>query len=156
MGSRPDSTLCKRKIVIGMLIAGMMNKQSVRHFQACDSTISSLRTRSVRWAVSKIENHADRSRKTTRREDIDNVTSFRRNRFLSKNTWFGKKCHVDLDLCQNSSKTTEGCASALTSLIRRCSLHKCVRLNWATTFCKCILDDIGIRKTSEMARHVFN
>ena len=35
----------------------------------------------VRWVVSKIEKHADRSGKTTRREDIDNV---RRNRFLSR------------------------------------------------------------------------
>ena len=44
-GRRPDSTLGKRKIVIGMLIAGMMNKKIVRHFQACESTISSLRTK---------------------------------------------------------------------------------------------------------------
>ena len=42
-----DSTLGKRKIVIGMLhvTAGMMNKQIVRHFQACQSIISSLRTK---------------------------------------------------------------------------------------------------------------
>ena len=45
MGRRPDSTLRKHKIVIGMLPAGMMNKQIVRHFQACESTISSLRTK---------------------------------------------------------------------------------------------------------------
>ena len=45
MGRRPGSTLVKRKIVIGMLTAGMMNKQIVRHFQACESTISSLRTK---------------------------------------------------------------------------------------------------------------
>ena len=45
LGRRPDSTLGKRKIVIGMLTAGMMNKQIVRHFQACESTISSLRTK---------------------------------------------------------------------------------------------------------------
>ena len=32
--------------------------------------------------MSKIENHADKSRKTPRKEVIDNVTSFRRNRFL--------------------------------------------------------------------------
>ena len=43
-----------------------------------------LEPRSVGLAVSKIENHADRSRKTTRVEDIDKVTSFRRNRFLSR------------------------------------------------------------------------
>ena len=36
-GRRPDSTLGKRKIVIGMLIASMMNKKIVRHFQACES-----------------------------------------------------------------------------------------------------------------------
>ena len=41
MGRRPDSTFGKCKIVIGMLTAGMMNKQIVRHFQACQSMISS-------------------------------------------------------------------------------------------------------------------
>ena len=37
--------LGKCKIVIGMLTAGMMNKQIVRHFQACESMKSSLRTK---------------------------------------------------------------------------------------------------------------
>ena len=41
MGRRPDSTLGKRKIVIGMLTVGLINKQIVRHFQACQSMISS-------------------------------------------------------------------------------------------------------------------
>ena len=45
MGRRPDSTIGKRKIVIGMLSAGMINKQIASHFQAVDCTISSLRTR---------------------------------------------------------------------------------------------------------------
>ena len=45
MGRRPDSTLSKRKIVIGILTVGMTNKQIVRHFQACESTISGLRTK---------------------------------------------------------------------------------------------------------------
>ena len=45
MGRRPDSTLGKRKIVIRMLTAGMMNKQIVGHFQASESTISSLGTK---------------------------------------------------------------------------------------------------------------
>ena len=45
MGRRPDSTLGKRKLVIGMLSAGMKNKQIARHFQACACTISSLRTK---------------------------------------------------------------------------------------------------------------
>ena len=80
MGRRPDSTLGKRKIVIGILTAGMMNKQIVRHFQACESTISSLRTK-IRQMGS---DHADRSCKTTRREDIDKVTSFRRICFLAE------------------------------------------------------------------------
>ena len=84
MGRHPDSTLGECKIVIGMLTAGMMNKKIVRHFQACESMISVLEPRFVRWAVSKIENHADISCKTTRREDIDKVTSFRRNRFLCR------------------------------------------------------------------------
>ena len=45
MGRRPDSTLSKRKIVIGMLTAGMVNKQIVRHFKACESSISSVITK---------------------------------------------------------------------------------------------------------------
>ena len=84
MGRYFGSTLGKRKIMIGMLSAGMMNKQIVRHFQACESTISSLRAMIRHMGVSKIENHADRSRKTIRREDIDKMTSFRRNRFLCR------------------------------------------------------------------------
>ena len=45
---------------------------------------SSLRT-NIRQ-IGSVENlhHADRPHKTTRREDVDNVTSFRRNRFLSR------------------------------------------------------------------------
>ena len=70
MGRCPDTTLSKCKIVIGMLTAGMMNKKIVRRFQACESTKFSLRTKIRQWPVSKIENHADRSRKTTGREDI--------------------------------------------------------------------------------------
>ena len=45
IGRRPNSTLGKCKIVIGLLTAGMMNKQIVRHFRACESTISILRTK---------------------------------------------------------------------------------------------------------------
>ena len=82
MGRRPDSTL--GKIVIGMLTAGMMNKQIVRHFELLSLRYPVLEPRYVRLAVMEIENHADRLRKTTRREDIDKVTSFRRNRFLSR------------------------------------------------------------------------
>ena len=51
-----------------------------------------------------------------------------------------------MDLCQNSSKTTKGCASALTSPIHWCSvncLHKRVRLKWTTAHGMCVLDDIG-------------
>ena len=81
---RTDSTLSKHKNVIRMITAGMMNKQIVRHFKLVSLRYPVLEPRSVRWAVSKIENHDDRSRKTTRREDIDKVTSFRRNRFLSR------------------------------------------------------------------------
>ena len=66
MGRRPDSTLGKRKIVIGILTAGMMNKESVRHIFKLESLrYPVLEPRSVRWAVSKIENHADGSRKRT-------------------------------------------------------------------------------------------
>ena len=84
MGRRPDSTLGKHKIVIGMLTDDMTNKQIIRHIQACESTISSLRTKIRQMGSVEIESHADRSRKTTRREDIDNTTSFRRYRFLSR------------------------------------------------------------------------
>ena len=59
-----------------------MNKQIVRHFQSCDFTISSLRTKIRQMGSVENRHHADRPHKTTRREDIDNVTSFRRNRFL--------------------------------------------------------------------------
>ena len=80
MGRRPDSTLGKLKIVIGMRTTGMMNKQIARHLQACECTTNSLRTK----ICQKIENHAVKSRKTPRKENIENVTSFRRNRFLSR------------------------------------------------------------------------
>ena len=59
-----------------------------------------------------------------------------------------KEMPENSDLCQNSSKTTEGCASALTSPIRwyfvNC-LHKRVRLKRTTTHCRCILGDIGMK-----------
>ena len=84
MGHRPDSTLGKRKNVIGMLHADRMNKQIARCFQACECTKSSLRTNIPQMGSVVNWHHADRPRKTTRREDVDNVTSFRRNRFLSR------------------------------------------------------------------------
>ena len=40
-----SESLTLRKIVTGMLAAGMMNKQIFRNFQACESRISSLRTK---------------------------------------------------------------------------------------------------------------
>ena len=83
-GRRPDSTLGKRKIVIEMLTAGMMNNQILDILKLVSLRYPVLEPRSVRWAVSKIENHADRSRKTTMSEDIDKMTSFRRNRFFSR------------------------------------------------------------------------
>ena len=45
MERRSDSTLVEHKIVIGILTVIMMNKQIVRHFRACESTITSLRTK---------------------------------------------------------------------------------------------------------------
>ena len=83
MGRRPDWTLGKHKIVIEMLTADMIKKQLLDIFKLVSLRYPVLEPRFVRLAVSKFENHADRSRKTTRREDIDKVTSFRRNRFLS-------------------------------------------------------------------------
>ena len=38
-------TFDQRNIVIGMLTAGIINKQDARHFQACESTTSSFRTK---------------------------------------------------------------------------------------------------------------
>ena len=73
--------------MIGILTAGiiMMNKPiALDIFKLVNVRYLVLEPRSVRWAVWKIENNADRSRKTTRSENIDKVTSFRRNRFLSK------------------------------------------------------------------------
>ena len=164
MGHRPDSTLGKRKIMIGMLTAGMTNKHVVLHFQACESTISSLRAKICQ--LGSVENHADKSRKTTTKTYIDKVTSFRRNRFLSRARVPGlvrDATGTRIFATKNSSKTDEGCASALASPIRWCSvncLHKRLRLNWSTTHCRCILDEIEMklfsRKTSEMARHFFN
>ena len=84
MGRLPDLTLGKRKIVIGMLNAGMMNKQIARHFQACECTISSLRTKIHQIGSVENRHHADRPRTTSRREDSDNATSFRRNRVFSR------------------------------------------------------------------------
>ena len=83
IGRRHDLTLDQRNIVIGMLTAGTMKKQIARHFQACECTISSLRTKSSQTGSIKNRYHPDRPRKTTRREDINNVTSSRRNRFLN-------------------------------------------------------------------------
>ena len=83
MRRRPDSTLDRHNIVIGILTFGMMNKQIARHFQACESTISSLRTKVCQMGNVKNRHYADRPRKTTRREDIGNVASFSGNRFLS-------------------------------------------------------------------------
>ena len=109
MGRCPDSPLVRRCIVSGMTTVGMMNKQIARHFQACECTISNLRTK-----MGDVKNryHADRQRKTTRRKNIDNVTSFRRNRFLSSSRLpgFERNAKGTRIFCQNSSKTTEWCA----------------------------------------------
>ena len=84
MGRRTVSTFDQRNIyTIGMLTAGTMNKQIVRHFQASERGISSLRTKIREMGSFKNRNHVDRPRKTTRREDIDNVTPFRRYRCIS-------------------------------------------------------------------------
>ena len=76
MGRQPDSTLGKCKILIGMLTAGMVNKQISRHIQAFERTIFSLRTNICQMGSVKTGHHAVRPRNTTRREGNDNVTSF--------------------------------------------------------------------------------
>ena len=83
MGGRPDSTLDQRNIVIWMQTVGIINKQLARHFQVCECMISSLTTKIRQTGSVRNRHHADRPHKTTRREDIDNVTLFRRYRFLS-------------------------------------------------------------------------
>ena len=62
MGRRPDSTFYQRSIVIGMLTAGMMNKQIAKHFQTCECTISSLRTKIRQIGSVKNRQHAARPR----------------------------------------------------------------------------------------------
>ena len=74
MGRRPDTTLDQRNIVIGMQTIGMINKQLARHVQACECTMSSLTTSIRQTGIVRNRYHADRPCKTTRREDIDNVT----------------------------------------------------------------------------------
>ena len=83
MGGRPDSTLDQRNIVIWMQTVGMINMQLARHVQACECMMSSLTTKIRQTGSVRNRHHADRPRKTTMREDIDNVTLFRRYRFLS-------------------------------------------------------------------------
>ena len=79
MRRRPDSTLDQRNIVIGKLNVGMFNKQVARHFQTCVCTIFSHRNKVP--ADGQCEKST--SCQQTRREDIDNVTSHKRNRLLS-------------------------------------------------------------------------
>ena len=79
MERRPDTMLDQRNIVIRMLIVGIMNKQSARHYQAYECSISKIR----RMGSIKNLHPTNTPYKTTSREDIDNATSFRRNRFLS-------------------------------------------------------------------------
>ena len=86
MGRRPDSALGNCKIVIEMLIAGTMNKQITRHFQACERLYSVFRTKIRQMGSVENRYQVDRQRKTTRREGIYNVTSFRSNRFLSRSS----------------------------------------------------------------------
>ena len=122
MGRHPDPTLNQRNIVIGLLTAGLMSKLIANHFQAFEGTIFNQKTKIRHTGSVKNRQHPYIPRATNRREDIDNVTSFRRNGFLSsvQNTWLGNKCHGNFDLCQNNSKTTEGCEAVLMSLKRWC------------------------------------
>ena len=83
MGRCPDPMLNQRNNVIRMLTAGLMNKLIARHFQAFECTVFNLRTQIRQTGSVKNRQHPYRQRKITRREDIDNVTSFKRNRFLS-------------------------------------------------------------------------
>ena len=54
MGRRPDSTLGKRKTVIGMYTADMVNKQ-IDIFKLVSVRNPVLEPRFVRWAMSKID-----------------------------------------------------------------------------------------------------
>ena len=70
--------------MIGMLSAGMINKQTFRHFQACESTISSLRAKIRQTGSLKKSKTMPTDHVRPPGEDIDRMTSFRRNRFLSR------------------------------------------------------------------------
>ena len=73
------SICTKTLIVIGMLIASLMNKRISRHFQALfqafECTMSSLGTNDLSYRQCQNRQHADRPHKMTRREDTDNATS---------------------------------------------------------------------------------
>ena len=105
-----------------------------------------LEPRPVRWAVSKIGNHADRSRKTTRIDGIDKMTSVRVIGLLAGQEYLGRNS-TGTRICAKTVQRRLMGASALTLPIRCCSfncLHKRVTLNWTTTHCLCILYQIGM------------
>ena len=93
----PSLTLDQRNMAIGMLTAGMKNKEIARHFQVSESTISRLRTKFHQTDSVKDLPRTGRPRKTTRREYNCIVTSSRRDRFLS--------CAKIADLVRNAPET---------------------------------------------------
>ena len=112
----------------------MMNKQVARHFQAHECTISSLMNKFDQTGSVKDRHRIDIPRKTTKRDGIGNVTSSRRNRFLSNTRIHALlKMPRELGFVQGRgggggggggatliiiSKTTQWCAPTLTSPIR--------------------------------------
>lgn len=137
MGRRPGLTLDQRNVAIGMLTAGMRNKDVARHFHVNESTISRLRTKFRQTGSVKDRPRAGRPRKTTRREDNYIVTSSRRNRFLSAPKIAG--------LVRNATGTRI-CAKTVQRRLHSARLrsrrpyvgvpltagHRRARLNWAT------------------------
>ena len=69
MGRRPDLTLDQRYMAIGMLTAGMRNKEVASHSQVSENTISHLSTKFRQTGSVKDVPRTGRPRKMTRRED---------------------------------------------------------------------------------------
>ena len=148
-----------------MQSVGMINNQLARHFKACECLMSSLTTETRQTGSVRNRHHSDRPRKTTRREDIDIVTLFRRYRFLSSAR---VPCLVrnatGTRICAKTVQTRLSCACLCWRRpyvgIPLTVLHKRVRLDCNTLHCRCRQDDIRMklfsRKTSEITRHFSN
>ena len=128
-------------MAIGMLTAGMRNREVASHFKVSESIISRLSTKFRQTGSVKDLPRTGRPRKTTRREGNYIVTSSRRDIFLS-----GAKI---AGLVRNATGTRISAKTVRRRL--RCARlrsrrpyvgvpltvgHKLARLNWATAHCR--------------------